>query len=227
MKMTQYFDLGQDATTASWELRSLPHQGPLVPSGYPVNDVKTQVLIKQRIAHLWKVPPKRKTTPMPDAVSLQRHHFQHLKTQPYALLEKSDGVRYLLLLTRMSDGEPKSFMVNRKQECWEVSVVALEIHFDGTLLDGELVYDSNQQVLHYLIFDLVASPKFPNISSQPLLPTRSEALNKLIFHVTEHCDDTELEYQVIQGFIFSACTAPMVHFRLKQFFPLHQCNFLH
>ena len=205
-----------------WELKSLKHQSPLIPSSYLVEDIQTLVFIKRRVKELWTLPPQRKGSPMPNSISIQRCHFQqHMKTKRYVVLEKSDGVRYLLFMTRMpGGGECKAFMIDRKEQCWEISVIALEIHFDGqgTLFDGELVHNDSDDTLVYLIFDIIASPRFPSILRYPLVPDRIDALRSLIYNVTNECDENELEYQVIQGHIVSGCRAPVIYFRVKTFF---------
>lgn len=96
-------------------------------------------------------------------VSLLREHMSELTSKPWMVCEKSDGVRYLLLIHRIN------FVVHRRPASWDrvlngqvgscylvsrklefITIPTLD-HFlgesllrslDGTLLDGELVHDN-------------------------------------------------------------------------------------
>ena len=102
-----------------------------------------------------------KTAPLrflgPNPVSIDRRHLADLRQHDYLVSLKSDGVRYLLLLT-VAGGEPKAFMVNRRLTVFEVEIWGDEAYFArGTLLDGELVwdYESGEGSLRFIIFDAI------------------------------------------------------------------------
>ncbi|GBG30716.1 mRNA-capping enzyme subunit alpha [Hondaea fermentalgiana] len=95
-------------------------------------------------------------------ISLLREHMGELSDKPWLVCEKSDGVRYLLLIHRINfvvhdrpscwdnvlkGGVGSCYLVNRKFEFIAIPTLdnflgeRLLRSLDGTLLDGELVYD--------------------------------------------------------------------------------------
>lgn len=77
-----------------------------------------------------------KVFPGPHPVSLERKHFRDISSQPYAVCEKTDGTRYLLVCT-MFNGTRICALVNR---AFQIRKISLALPVD-TLLDGELVGD--------------------------------------------------------------------------------------
>ena len=138
--------------------------GPLVPSVHQIRDPRRQYLVKQEISRLWKLPTTRAHNPCPNPVSLERKDMNTLIKNRYVVAEKTDGVRYLLLLMRwpkVLGGQPCAIMCSRKFDMYEIRVMAEEDYFQGTLIDGELVweYEGGQFVPPrqvFLAFDLVA-----------------------------------------------------------------------
>ncbi|KAJ3041165.1 Dcp1p-Dcp2p decapping enzyme complex alpha subunit [Rhizophlyctis rosea] len=100
-------------------------------------------------------------------VSFEKHHLEALEKEDYFVCEKSDGVRYMLLLMVTPRG-PAGFMIDRKNI---VHYVDLQIPLpqrhpndpvkfhNETLIDGELVVDvdDSKRVMRYLAFDLMAA----------------------------------------------------------------------
>ena len=84
--------------------------------------------------------------PGPQPVSIERRHFPLLKTQPYLVCEKTDGVRHLLVST--DDG--LVVLVNR---AFSISTLKIRVPRD-TLLDGELVTAKNGKNL-FVVYDAV------------------------------------------------------------------------
>ena len=83
--------------------------------------------------------------PGPQPRSIERRHFDLLRSQPYVVCEKTDGVRYIL------KRDETCVLVNR---ALEVTQVALNLP-RGTILDGELVtYRSGRKmfVIHDAMF---------------------------------------------------------------------------
>jgi len=90
-------------------------------------------------------------------VSFERKHLVEMKKQHYFAAEKTDGMRYMLLIL----GDRGAFMVDR-----HFGMRELPMHFritggsgplDKTLLDGELVVDTRletgEREMRYLIYD--------------------------------------------------------------------------
>lgn len=83
--------------------------------------------------------------PGPQPVSIERRHFPLLKNQPYAVCEKTDGVRHLLV--SMNEGV---FLVNR---AFKIDTVKIRIP-KGTILDGELVTLRTGKIA-FMVYDSV------------------------------------------------------------------------
>lgn len=70
---------------------------------------------------------------------MTRRDFKQLKSQPYQVQVKSDGVRYLMLLT-IHNGFPIIDMYDRFGSHYQIGLTWNEKLFKGiTIFDGELV----------------------------------------------------------------------------------------
>ena len=135
----------------------------LVPSYSRIEDPEERRFYWERLAALWRVPPRRAKLPtyFPgcNPVSLNRaQHLPALRASRYLVALKSDGVRYALLLTVRQDGvSPVALMVDRSRTMYEVEVLAPEDYFlRGTVLEGELVWRQPEEMqMLYLVFDAV------------------------------------------------------------------------
>jgi hypothetical protein len=96
------------------------------------------------------------------------------KLNDYVVAEKSDGVRYILVLgkDRFNNHEPYSVMVNRKMNMFQVPVYANHEYYEGSVFDGELVIETiphmNQTRQIFLIFDAYVS-KTHSLMQMPFL----------------------------------------------------------
>ncbi|KAI9723497.1 MAG: Dcp1p-Dcp2p decapping enzyme complex alpha subunit [Chrysothrix sp. TS-e1954] len=147
----------------------------------------------------------RGSTNFPGAqpVSFSRKHLQALRQQDYFVCEKSDGVRCLMYFDYdREECHQIHYLIDRKNDYYfvpgfhapmpvipppvpakEAAKLNLKPDWDsyheGTLLDGELVYDveqSGRPVLKYLVFDCLV------IDGQPMM---SRQLDKRIAYFVE------------------------------------------
>ena len=131
----------------------------LIPSNAIVRDVDKLETIYDFMRKIWDVK-NLNPNPMALPVSLERKDFSVLNGSPYAVSEKSDGLRYMLVLGKYSDGTHYSVMLDRKFTVYEVNVAAKEEHFTkGTLVDGELVWEFYSSLYPprqlYMVFDVL------------------------------------------------------------------------
>jgi hypothetical protein len=113
--------------------------------------------IKKQIALFWGIHHKLTHNPAPNPVSLTREHLSLLQNESYVVAEKSDGVRYLLLISKFSDGQrPFAVMIDRAFKMYQIEIFAPHYVYRGSLFDGELVWDKKTNCLKFLIFDVVA-----------------------------------------------------------------------
>ncbi|KAJ3166842.1 Dcp1p-Dcp2p decapping enzyme complex alpha subunit [Geranomyces variabilis] len=100
-------------------------------------------------------------------VALTREHRQALEREDYYVCEKSDGVRYLMLL-KITQSGPATFLIDRANDVHYVEKLhfplpstsgdIVKFHAD-TLMDGELVVDVDgpHKTLTFLVFDFMLS----------------------------------------------------------------------
>lgn len=87
--------------------------------------------------------PLHRRNPGPNPVSVSLAALRDLNPDEYVVAEKTDGVRYALLLCSDETGSPMAVMVDRAGRKFEVAVRAAARFFAGagTLLDGELAWE--------------------------------------------------------------------------------------
>lgn len=126
------------------------------PSNASIHDDDEEKFYWSVILEYWKLPPTFRHFPGPNPVSLERSNLDRVRNEDFLAALKSDGVRYLLLLTTKPNSiEPISIMVDRALNMYEVEIWANEEFFyNGSLLDGELVWN-NENELHFIVFDVV------------------------------------------------------------------------
>lgn len=133
----------------------------LLPSKYPLPKNSPIVYhAKELISKAWGFNGVIHHNPAPNPISLERKHMSHLKKHiaDYVVAEKSDGIRYLLV---MGNFQKKAYavMVNRRMQMFEVPLYANPDYFeDGSVFDGELVIETTphlkQERQVYLVFDV-------------------------------------------------------------------------
>lgn len=98
-----------------------------------------------------------KYNPSPNPVSITRQDLMTLKNNEYVVSEKSDGVRYLLVLCRNRfSNEPIAVMMDRACRKYIIGIVANDKYFNGSIFDGELVLDQATHRYVFWVFDAVA-----------------------------------------------------------------------
>lgn len=91
--------------------------------------------------------------------SVMRDNLERLSRDHYVVAEKTDGTRYLMLVTRNRDTQSDFVvMIDRSLTMWIVQLdFADVVHTSCTLFDGELVHNQVEQRWMYQIFDLIGS----------------------------------------------------------------------
>lgn len=92
--------------------------------------------------------------PGPNPVSIERKDFEKLKTKKYAIAEKTDGVRFIMMFTRLFDFKVCT-IIDRSMAAYLVPLKSIpRVLFQGTLLDGELTVDKYGRKC-FILFDAV------------------------------------------------------------------------
>ena len=92
--------------------------------------------------------------PGPNPVSIERKDFEKLKTKKYAIAEKTDGIRFIMMFTRLF-GFKVCTIIDRSMTAYLVPLKAIpRVLFQGTIFDGELTVDQSGRKC-FILFDSV------------------------------------------------------------------------
>lgn len=137
----------------------------------------------------------------PQPISINSTHIKEsLCKYPYLVAEKSDGVRYLLVLSTYKT-KPIAVMIDRSFRMFPVQVVCQKKYFQGTILDGELVWEHStqqgepQQI--FLVFDMVALSGDSSIQSKSYID-RYKILQSVLNESLDVFTDTKWEEKSIE-----------------------------
>jgi hypothetical protein len=90
--------------------------------------------VKQYIHQVWE-SHDASWFPGPQPISIERKHFKILKSKPYVVCEKTDGVRHMLVCFEAPDAKKICVLVDR---AFHLTFTTLTVPRD-TVLDGELM----------------------------------------------------------------------------------------
>lgn len=132
-----------------------------LPADHPLPPHSPLVYITQDIlSQAWGFPQRTTRNPSANPISLEKKYLAQLETHltEYIVTEKSDGIRYLLVLGT-HEGRGFGVLVNRKMQMFEVALCAHADYFRGSVFDGEMVLESCERASErqrFLVFDTVA-----------------------------------------------------------------------
>ena len=112
--------------------------------------------------------------PGPQPISIERHHFSHFSERPYFVCEKTDGTRHVLVCTMHGD-KKICVIINRAQEMYLLPMNFLRTMYQGAIMDGELVKDSEGH-WRFMIYDCVLAEGVSLFNAD--LVTRLEGADK-------------------------------------------------
>lgn len=190
--------------------------------------------------------------PGPNPVSLDTSHFKRLRSEPYYVCEKTDGIRYLMLCARVHDLNLVVVM-DRTMTPYLLPLRRVpKALYQGTVLDGELAWNKAAERWEFLIFDAISVSGIPVLNSglKDRLAATHKALGAYapsstdpvtlhlktfvscgaIGEVDAHMDAATRRYDV-DGVILTPGLAPVVYGRHQGMFKLkfgnkHTVDFL-
>ena len=110
--------------------------------------------IVRQMSHLAMDDHKVPRLPGPNPVSIERKDFEKLKTKGYVIAEKTDGVRFIMMFTRLF-GFKVCTIIDRSMAAYLVPLKAIpRVLFQGTIFDGELTVDKHGRKC-FILFDAV------------------------------------------------------------------------
>lgn len=113
------------------------HTG-LVPSGIVVDPGPEAAALRRAANRLYGIDAECARFPAVMPQSIDDTNSAQMHKAPYVAMEKTDGVHYVLLMTRLA-GKPIAVMFGRSGTMFRVNMPAVSPYYKGTLLEGELV----------------------------------------------------------------------------------------
>lgn len=142
----------------------------LIPADTPLHQTSPILKkVKEILSQAWGFTKVVHHNPSPNPVSFERKHLKLVQTKvtDYVVAEKSDGVRFQLVLGTINMDESKrngddggngnggnnffskrkprrkgfAVLVNRKMEMYEIPICAHADYFTGSVFDGELILE--------------------------------------------------------------------------------------
>lgn len=99
--------------------------------------------------HHWNTKGKG-IFPGSQPISIEYRHFDILKSSPYVVCEKTDGVRFMMLAF-MFDNKKKTIFMNRALEMFDCPLNFRKLVYDGTIVEGEMYGDT------FMMYDMLMS----------------------------------------------------------------------
>jgi|TARA_Y100000996_G_scaffold414347_1_gene404942 mRNA guanylyltransferase len=99
--------------------------------------------------HQWNTKGKG-IFPGSQPISIEYRHFDILKSSPYVVCEKTDGVRFMMLAF-MFNNKKKTMFVNRALEMFDCPLNFRKLVYDGTIVEGEMYGDT------FMMYDMLMS----------------------------------------------------------------------
>ena len=97
--------------------------------------------------HYWGTKGKG-IFPGSQPISIEYRHFDILKSNPYVVCEKTDGVRFMMLAFTF-DYKKKTIFVNRALEMFDCPLNFRKPVYEGTIVEGEMYGDT------FMMYDML------------------------------------------------------------------------
>ena len=155
------------------------------PSAHPIEDADLCNILKTKVIREWPVVKNPENFPGPQPVSLEREYIWKLDKYPYSVCEKTDGMRFLLVVAKVG-GEVVSAVVDRAFRFYRIELTS---RIDGlSILDGELVCETKGDLgWTFYAYDAIVVGG-TNCAKQPL-DTRHEKVAEFVKNVLESSFD--------------------------------------
>lgn len=93
------------------------------------------------------------TFPAPQPVSIEKKDFEKLQKYKYYTSVKLDGVRFLMFFIKDKNNINQCIIVNRALNYYIIKINAEENLYNGTLLDGEIIFNNTNNNWDFIVHD--------------------------------------------------------------------------
>lgn len=126
-----------------------------------IADDATLAEVRARIKAMARDDSPHVRFPGPNPVSLDSSRFDTLK-KPYYVCEKSDGTRYALVCCHLANTRNVVALVDRAMAAYLLPLAHVpRAMFQGSVLDGELVFNKLTKAWDFMVFDAVCISGVP------------------------------------------------------------------
>lgn len=109
--------------------------------------------LTKKINYNYMVRGKEISFPAPQPVSIEKKDFAKLKDYIYNVGLKLNGVRFLIYFLKDKNEKKQCILINRALNFYVISMDADETIYNGTLLDGELIYNEEENNWDFIVHD--------------------------------------------------------------------------
>ena len=120
--------------------------------------------------------------PAPQPVSIEKKDFTKLTDYIYNIGLKLNGVRFLIYFLKDKNEKKQCILINRALNFYVISMEADETIYNGTLLDGELIYNEDNQNWDFIVHDgiMLCGNKINKLTHSIRLDDTKMCLNSFI-----------------------------------------------
>ena len=148
--------------------------------------------------------------PGPNPVSIERADYPKLRAQPYHITEKTDGVRALMMIVDL-DSIHLAVIFDRTLTPYLFPIHAMpRALYQGTVFDGELVYDALDSRWVFLCFDAINIAGVP-VFHLPFSERLRHIATSLQFYTPSPSDPGMIRQKLFMPFVREIEPAYMAH----------------
>ena len=123
------------------------------PKGFLIKNKQFINYLIKNINLIYGVRGQELVYPAPQPVSIEKKDFKKLEEYNYYVSLKLDGVRFLLYFIKDKNGNNQAILINRALNFYIIKIQAEDNIYSGTLLDGELIYNSESENWVFYVHD--------------------------------------------------------------------------
>lgn len=123
------------------------------PEGVLIKNKQFITYLTKNINLNYGVKGSELTFPAPQPVSIEKKDFSKLEQYIYNISLKLDGVRFLMYFIRDKRENQQCIIINRALKFYNISIEAEDNLYNGTILDGEVIFNDETKKWEFVIHD--------------------------------------------------------------------------
>ena len=153
------------------------------PKGYLLRNKQFISYLTKNINFNYSMRGQDLIFPAPQPVSIEKKDFVKLNQYKYSVSLKLDGFRFLMYFIKDRNNTNQCILINRALQFFNITINAEETIYNGTLLDGELIYNSDTKQWDFYIHDavIICGNKINKLAHSVRLEDTSCCINTFIY----------------------------------------------